>query len=265
MKSHTSLFFKKTHGDEVENYITFLRWSSAALLLMICATVVGWYYMRLPVSICSPPRAHSTSLDYLLLISSAGSFLLSTKRLVKASLHNTAAIYTIQPLLNIVQLSSQIAFLYKVKDMDIQLGKAKPVRLHVREVVITAVLFVMCACNLVLWMATSWNLSEQYDDVDESIGWQTFDNIVGPLNAFFRFSSALLVLSTYGYFRSLKYPAVHTRSFLLRLTQLNPGQHHANINGSREDSRPSTSHNSAANNGHTSNTKHQQNTLSTQI
>ena len=218
MDLHKSVYAGWKTGDEEfgENYIKYLWWSSAAYLLMICTTVLCWYYMK---RLCYSEHArvqglHSSGLDYLPLISSFGSFLLSLKRLVEASVNNAGALYIIQPLLNIGQVSSQIALLYNVKDAV--LGSWH-----------TAVLMsIMSLYNLLLWSLNSLDLPELYAG---SVGWQTFDNVVGPLNAFFRFSSALLFMSKYYEMISLR--VAHIRRLL-------SAQDHGNVNDSSEDSTP---------------------------
>jgi len=242
MNLHKSVYDGWKTGDEEfgENYIKYLWWSSAAYLLMICTTLLCWYYMKRCLCYAQHARVqiHSSSLDYLPLISSIGSFLLSTKRLVEASVYNAGALFIIQPLLSIGQVSLQIALLYNVKD-------AVLANWH------TAMLmWIMSLYNLLLWSLSSLDLPGLYAG---SVGWQTFDNVVGPLNAFFRFSSALLFMSKCGYDVSLR--VAHRRRLLSALD--------GSVNDSPDDSTPLLQDTSPTNSRcyGTNNAQHQENDI----
>ena len=181
-------------GDQTagEYYTVYIWWSIIANLLMICMTIIGLISLR-----HFPPRhhdVHTSSLDYLPLVCSTGSFLLSIRVFIESILNNAGAIYIIKPLLNVPQVLLQIMFLYKVKELQIKASK--------RKLYIGLCLFLaaMALLNLMMWMADSLTVSEHHD----SVGWQSFDSIVGSLNAFFRFSSALLFASILIYAQSLR-------------------------------------------------------------
>ena len=196
MKWDSPALLGETDGEE-ERHIRYLWWSSAFLLLMICATVGGWILLRrFPRS---SHHIHSSGLDYLPLFCSAAVLLLSTKQVIDSSLHHSNPISIIKPLLNIVQVFLQLKFLYRVKDVKLDIKDRVRLRL------VWTVVYVLCIFNLFFWMTNSMSLPEKHSH--DSVGWQTFDNVMGPLEAFFRFTSALIFSTTHGYLRSLIYVA----------------------------------------------------------
>ena len=181
---------------------TRLWWSSGGLLFTICVIIVSWILLIRPYS--RPRRhVHINSFHYLPLISSAGSFLLSIKRLVQSSVNNAGAVYIIHPLLNVLHVFSQVAFLYKVKDVQIESVISTPLSC-LRVYALHYVMPFLASLNYFMWYGYSVTPPQKYADIDQSVGWQTFDNIVYPLDAFFRFSSALLFWSTFKYLQPHK-------------------------------------------------------------
>ena len=142
-------------------YSTYIKVVTGYYTSSSSIIVVGWISL---LCLCRIPRGsiHSSSLDYLLLISSAGSILLSTKQLIQYCLNYVGVINIIQPLLNGFEVCLQGAFLYTFKDVQFVLTSVRSVCCLV---VIILVLTSMSALNIVFWLANSVYPTEQYADM----------------------------------------------------------------------------------------------------
>lgn len=170
-----------------------------SLLAVIC-TAVGLYVTSRHPFRHSPE--HISSLDYLTLFCSAGAFLLTMKRMIVSIFINESVVYIIAPLFTVVQLVLQVVFLYRAKDVDLEPAAATSqdrnrLWTKVKIYVFMFVMCFMCVFNLSVWSAES--VSPPKIKM-EPVEWKTFNNIVGPVNIFFRFSSTLLFASEILYF-----------------------------------------------------------------
>jgi len=90
------------------------------------------------------------------------------------------------------QVCVQVIFLYKTVYMDFEVM----IQRYKICLFFTIILFFAILLNVVFWAFNSLDPREYYVDVDRPGEWATFDAIVGPLNTFFRFNSALVFGST---------------------------------------------------------------------
>jgi len=146
------------------------------------------------------PRSHTSFLEYLLLLSTAGVFLQSMKRIagfVSYSDEPTFTAYVFCGGLDILQSFIQIVFYFYAKDIKLRLSEYGGQADSASSItVFTSILVVVSVNNAVMWLSDSFLLPDILPDITPSNGeielWPVFDNVVTPITIFFRFNSALL-------------------------------------------------------------------------
>jgi len=146
------------------------------------------------------PHSHTSFLEYLLLVATAGVLLQSMKRLVAfASSGNGPmfAVYITCVVVDMCQSVFQIVFYYFAKDVKLQpSNNGGPADSASRVVVFNASLVVIAVSNLFIWISDSFLIPQILPGItpsDYAIDqWPVFDNAVTPITIFFRFNSAML-------------------------------------------------------------------------
>lgn len=147
------------------------------------------------------PHLHTSFLEYLLLLATAGVLLQSVKRIAAFVSHNNDtplfAVYVAMGVLDMVQSLSQIAFYYFAKDVKLQPhNNGGPADKASWVAVFKACVAVTSVTNLFIWISDSFLLPEILPGITptnyEIKQWSVFDNAVTPVTIFFRFNSAML-------------------------------------------------------------------------
>ena len=190
-------------------------WLIALCLLFILHAI--FYSCFISVYSSKHPSAHMSSIYYLPLFSSAGSFLLITRRFILSTVSHSSTTYILKQLAEMGQVCMQVLLLYKIAYVDLA-----AVMLGGKKVKIYSLLIFAFMLNITFWGMNSLSPRESYVDIEEAVEWGIFDDIVGPLNIFFRFSSMLIFVSTALYLRLSKVlPISQHSSSSQELTSIN--------------------------------------------